>query len=49
MSLIEGLMGRAPKDESVEHDRVFPDVNLESRRGPLVMVTGHPRVTPDLP
>jgi hypothetical protein len=33
-SLIGRLMGRTPEDESVDHDRIFPDVNFESRRGP---------------
>ena len=33
-SLIGRLVGRAPEDTSMDHSRILPDVNLESRRGP---------------
>jgi hypothetical protein len=33
-SLIERLMGGAPEDKGMEHNRIFPDVNFESGGGP---------------
>lgn len=33
-SLTGRLMGRAPENASMDHGRILPDVNFESRRGP---------------
>ena len=39
-------MGGAPTDESVEHDRVLPNVNFEGRRGPATDGLNYRKINP---